>query len=202
MIPFKIKFGKHGIFLTYGFHIYNEFIFIDYLIMERSSSISRFSGFTLVEMLMTILIVSILATIGVTQFTNFSTDARSAVTMEKLLALKTAINGDPHFYSGGEYTKPGFIAHCHLPPETLTDLITLPTDGAYYVAPNQACLSAYDPFLKTGWRGPYVASDTNWNIDAWGMAIQYFVTGPPARTIRSCGPDKICGNDDDLSVTF
>jgi len=152
-------------------------------------------GFTLVEALMVILILGILATIGVTQFTDFSKDARTAVTNEKLVAIKLAIIGDPHFYAGGEYTKPGYQAHCGAPPVTLNDLITMPGAGA--------CSTVYDPFLKTGWRGPYLSStDSSWNQDGWGTTLEYFVTGPPVRTIRSCGPDKICGNTDDLSLTF
>jgi prepilin-type N-terminal cleavage/methylation domain-containing protein len=153
------------------------------------------SGFTLIEVMMTIVVISILATIGITQFTNFSKDARIAVTNEKLMALKMAINGDPKLISAGQYSKPGYEANCSAPPTVLTDLITKPGAGT--------CASDYDPFTKLGWRGPYVSSDdANWNKDAWGVAFEYFVAGPPARTIRSCGPDQTCGNIDDQSVTF
>ena len=152
-------------------------------------------GFTLIEVMMTILVISILATIGVTQFTDFGNDARIATTNEKLMALKTAINGDPHLYAAGEYSKAGFEAHCRAPPVILADLITMPGAGV--------CSVVYDPFLKTGWRGPYVSStDPSYDKDAWGTTLEYFVVGPPARTIRSCGRDKTCGNTDDLSVTF
>jgi prepilin-type N-terminal cleavage/methylation domain-containing protein len=177
------------------FHVYNDFIFIDYLKMKCLRTKLQPSGFTLIELMMTVLVVCILATVGITQFTDFGKDARNAVTMEKIMALKAAINGDPHFYSAGEYSKPGYESHCHAPPTTLTDLITMPGAGT--------CSAVYNPFTKTGWRGPYVSStDSSWNQDAWGTAFEYFVAGPPARTIRSCGQDKICGNADDLSVTF
>ncbi len=153
------------------------------------------SGFTLVEILMAVLLLSVLATIGITQFTDFSKDARTVVTTEKLMALKTAIMGDPQFHAGGEYTKQGYQAHCTTPPAALADLITMPVAGN--------CTTVYDPFLKTGWRGPYVTTtDSLWNVDAWGTAIEYYVTGPPARTIRSCGPDKTCGTTDDITVTY
>ena len=163
--------------------------------MGLSISHSKMSGFTLVEILMVIILIGILSTVGITQFINFNRDAKSAVTTEKLNALKTAITGDPRFVSGGQLTNAGFEGHCLAPPASLPDLITLPASGT--------CAVAYDPFAKRGWRGPYVsASDPNWNKDAWGSAIEYFVVGPPARTIRSCGPDLICGNSDDLSVSF
>jgi len=163
--------------------------------MNCSQTKCHFAGFTLVELLMTILVLSILTTIGVTQFTDFGKDARIAVTTEKLMALKSAIIGDPSFHAAGEYTKQGFQVHCGAPPTILDDLITMPAAGT--------CSTVYDPFLKTGWRGPYVSTtDPSWNKDAWGTTFEYYVVGPPARTIRSCGPDKTCGNTDDISVTF
>ena len=164
--------------------------------MMRCSQVAMHSvGLTLVEVLMTVLVLSILTMIGITQFTDFNNDARIAVTAEKLNALKTAIMGDPHFYASGEYTKQGYQAHCGAPPTTLNDLITMPGAGT--------CATVYDPFLKTGWRGPYISNtDPSWNKDAWGTTIEYYVAGPPARTIRSCGPDKTCGNADDISITF
>lgn len=153
------------------------------------------SGFTLVEIMMAILLLSILATIGITQFTDFSKDARTVVTTEKLMALKTAIMGDPQFQAGGEFTKQGYQSHCTAPPAALVDLITMPVAGI--------CTTVYNPFLKSGWRGPYVSTtDALWNVDAWGTTLEYYVTGPPARTIRSCGPDKTCGTTDDITVTY
>ena len=175
--------------------VYKDLIFIDYLMMTSTPVPQNFTGFTLVEVLMAILVLAVLTTIGVTQFIDFGKDARIAVTQEKLNALKAAIVGDPHFYAAGEYTKPGFQANCSGPPVSLNDLITKPAAGV--------CSTVYDPYAKTGWRGPYVSdTDPTWNQDGWGTTLQYFVAGPPARTIRSCGSDKICGNTDDISVTF
>ena len=48
-------------------------------------------GFTLIEILMSILIISILATVGITQFTNFSNNARDAATKANLGVLRTGI---------------------------------------------------------------------------------------------------------------
>jgi prepilin-type N-terminal cleavage/methylation domain-containing protein len=153
------------------------------------------SGFTLIEVLLTILLVSILATVAIAQFVNLGNDAKSAVTSDRMNALKMGIIGDGRYNTAGQLTKIGYEANCLGLPSTLTDLITQPTSGT--------CTAAYDPFLKRGWRGPYVsATDPNWNKDAWGTALQYFNTGPPVRTLRSCGPDLICGTGDDLTLTF
>ena len=153
------------------------------------------TGFTLIELLMTISIVAVLSTVAITQFADFGKDARAAVTKERLSALKIAIMGDSRLVSNGQYSNAGFVAHCLAPPATLDDLITRPASGV--------CSVVYDPFQKRGWRGPYVSSsEMSWNKDAWGTLFEYFVTGPPVRTIRSCGADLVCGNSDDLNVTF
>lgn len=152
-------------------------------------------GFTLIELLMAISLLAILSLIGISQYINFSDEARESVTLEKLSALKFAIVGDARMLAAGKSTNMGYEEHCLAPPTALADLVTQPGAGT--------CAAAYDPYLKRGWRGPYInSSDANWSNDAWGTALEYYVTGPPARTIRSCGPDETCGNADDLSVTF
>ena len=48
-------------------------------------------GFTLIEILMTVLIVVILAVVGITQFSNFAADAKNAATKSNLSILRNAI---------------------------------------------------------------------------------------------------------------
>ena len=48
-------------------------------------------GFTLIEVLMAVLLIAILATIAITQFTNFARDTRNAATKENLGILRNAI---------------------------------------------------------------------------------------------------------------
>lgn len=48
-------------------------------------------GFTLIEVLMAVLLIAILATIAITQFTNFARDTRNASTKENLGILRNAI---------------------------------------------------------------------------------------------------------------
>jgi prepilin-type N-terminal cleavage/methylation domain-containing protein len=158
-------------------------------------SAEQSSGFTLIEVLLTILLISILVAVVIPQFMNLGNDAKTAVTTDRMNSLKAAIVGDARFNTAGQLTKLGFEINCTGLPSSLTDLITQPTSGN--------CASAYNPFTKQGWRGPYVSTtDPNWNKDAWGTAIQYFNTGPPARTLRSCGPDLVCGTADDITITF
>jgi prepilin-type N-terminal cleavage/methylation domain-containing protein len=153
----------------------------------------REQGFSLIELLMVITLISILVRIGISQFIDFSSDARTAVTNTKLNAIKVAIIGDARFVAGGKNSKQGFEVHCLAVPTALTDLTTQPASGT--------CASTYDPFTKRGWRGPYVTStDSTWSTDAWGTA---FVYSSGSRTIKSCGRDKSCvTTTDDITLSF
>lgn len=58
--------------------------------LTKSANQNR-SGFTLIEVLMAVLLIAILATIAITQFTNFARDTRNATTKENLGILRNAI---------------------------------------------------------------------------------------------------------------
>lgn len=150
------------------------------------------AGYTLIEVVMVVLLVAILASVGVSQYHDFSSSARRAVTLQKLSAIKAAIVGDGRFTAAGIPTKPGYEANCQsLPSNTLAELVTQPLAGV--------CSAAYNPYTKIGWRGPYVSdTDPNWKKDGWGVDIR--LVAP--RTLRSCGPDETCGTGDDIDVTF
>ena len=141
---------------------------------------------------MVLVLLGILSAIAIPSFVNFSTDARSAVTTEKLGVLKSAIIGDGRRATAGRPTNLGYERNCNAVPTTLADLITQPVAGV--------CAAAYNPFTKRGWRGPYVSNtDANYNRDGWGTLIVYS-TSP--RTLTSWGPNKISGGGDDIALTY
>jgi type II secretory pathway pseudopilin PulG len=152
-------------------------------------------GFSLVEGLLTAIVIAILATVTVPQFIDYSVHARVAVTEEKMSEIKKAILGDARVVSGGRNTELGYEIHCKEPPSSLQDLVVQPSSGN--------CAQPYNPFTKRGWRGPYLkTSDESWDRDAWGQQIEVFGSNSPARTIRSCGPDHLCGNNDDITLVY
>ena len=139
---------------------------------------------------MVIIVVGILATVALPQFIDFGTEAKTAVTQQKLNDFKKAIVGDASAISNGQYLYPGYVAQVGALPTQLEDLQV-----------KLVAVPAYDPITKLGWRGPYVSTtDTKWNLDGWGTAIEY--TGGAIRTLRSCGKDKVCANGDDIVVQF
>lgn len=134
------------------------------------------SGLTLIELLMAITLVGILSTVAISQYLDFTKDARIAVTKERLHELKRALIGDPRLVGNGQFLQPGYYSDMQGLPLTLDDLGSLPV-GA----------SDYDPVTKRGWRGPYVdTTNPDWKNDAWGQEILY---SGAARTLTSKGPD-------------
>ncbi len=59
-------------------------------VLSSAKSPSK-SGFTLIEILMVILLIAVLALMGITQFQNYSTDAKDATTKSNLQVLRRAI---------------------------------------------------------------------------------------------------------------
>ncbi len=138
--------------------------------------------------MMVIALLGILSAVAAANFVDFSSDAKKNVTLTRMGELRTAIIGDPSLITAGAYTNPGFINQVGSVPTALTDLTT------------QGANAAYDPFLKKGWRGPYISTiEPNWNKDAWGTALVYSSAG---RTIKSCGANKVCGDADDITISF
>ncbi len=148
-------------------------------------------GFTMVELLMAIALVSILAAIAGVQYIDFRTEAKISMSEKKLYELRDALSGNPEFVANGNYVKPGLIVDVGAVPSSLSALIS---QGSY---------SSFNMYEKRGWRGPYINSSVSgWSLDAWGTAISYYAS---SRVIKSCGKDAICDGanaTDDISVSF
>jgi hypothetical protein len=82
-------------------------------------------------------------------------------------------------------------------PTTLASLIT--TDGTACLANNTPASSLFHTLQ--GWCGPYidivyVQAATAYQTDGWGTAFSFNST---TGVLTSCGPDRVCGDGDDLA---
>ncbi len=141
-------------------------------------------GFTLIEVLVTMAIISILAGIMVPSVWKWWESQEIQTTKERLNALKLAMVGDRSLVQNGIRTSYGFVG----------DYGELPVQGQL----STATLRTYIP-------GGYTAESYK---DAWGRDFSYTaydnLAGYDGRFLSaklcSDGPDGIPGNTDDICV--
>jgi prepilin-type N-terminal cleavage/methylation domain-containing protein len=153
------------------------------------------SGFTLVELVITIMVLGIIAVVAIPNLVDLREDARTAVTKDEMAALKRAIGGDSRVVAGGRFAFPGYEADMGALPTSLADLVLNPATGN--------TTQDYNPLTRRGWRGPYVdsSSTSDYSKDAWGTSYDY---SAGSRRLRSWGPNKTdnSGASDDIDMYF
>lgn len=161
-------------------------------------------GFTLLELSVSIGIISLLVS-GTVFLVSLEVDtARQSETIGKLLTLKRAIVGDPRIVTKESRTDFGYMGDMGSLPAQLSDLWIRGTKPVF----------SYDNAKRTGagWAGPYMEVgplefSNELTLDAWGNPIQYLVqtgtssvTGQEYRArIFSYGPDGTAGGGDDIT---
>ena len=126
-------------------------------------------GFTLIEVLMTVVIIGILATVALRSVQSGIESSRIRATQEEMDGLAWAIAGNPDLYANGMRSDFGYIGDVGALPSSLDNLVTNP--GGY-----------------TTWDGPYISrrftqDSDGFKEDAWGNT--YTFTG--GITIASTG---------------
>lgn len=150
-------------------------------------------GFTLIEMIVAMAIMSIMAGILMPMVYRIWESNEAALTRERMAELKTAIAGNPRLYQQGVRSHYGFVGDIGALPDNLDDLVS-------------------DSGVWVNWNGPYPSGgfDTaKFKRDAWGQPIIYTEHSPPlvvageelAATLRSSGPDRTFGTADDIDET-
>ncbi|NJD61555.1 MAG: prepilin-type N-terminal cleavage/methylation domain-containing protein [Deltaproteobacteria bacterium] len=153
----------------------------------------RRRGFTLIEVIIAIAIISILASMAVPYAAQLIDKSREESTRKEMENLYSTILGDPKIPTGG----------------TVGDMGRLPNNLAELNVRGAQPLGSTGLLgVKFGWFGPYVNAGFDpqgYRNDAWGTGYAY--GNPGAGQIRSAGPDRTMGTADDLiyppnAVTF
>ncbi len=169
------------------------------MVMISMNSYKFQSGFTLVETLMTVVLVGVLSVASISYLQNDMEEIRFDDTVLELEKIKLAMIGDESISINGERTNFGFQGDIGGAPTTLSDLIT---QGAYPVW--SVSLAERVP---VGWNGPYLQDTTgvaDITTDSWGNSYTYDRTGDPI-TVISLGADNASGGtglDSDITVSI
>lgn len=155
------------------------------------------NGFTLIELIVVLVLLSILAAIAVPRFIDLINPSKENVTKHRLEELRKAIVGNPDVVAAGTYSARGFRGDTGQWPAILQDLVTNP----------DPINLAWNKYTRKGWNGPYVDSSGNQYLnDAWGHGFTYQPACPTPRIISN-GPNGVldtvgCGAvaGDDIAI--
>ncbi len=143
------------------------------------------SGFGLIQILFIALAVAIAASVAVMNADPLLSSGGSKETYARMDRLREAAAL--------------YRAHGNGAPSSIDALFAAP-NGAAPCAPDTNPSSSTFRQLR-GWCGPYVQSDAAGSDlpkrDGWKNLLQYSGT-----TLRSCGPNRTCGDADDISISI
>ncbi|WP_036297355.1 prepilin-type N-terminal cleavage/methylation domain-containing protein [Methylobacter marinus] len=150
----------------------------------NTSSLPQTRGFTLLEMTVVLLLMTLLASVAIRETNGLSFQVRYEQTRERLERIREAILGNPRQIINGQQAVSGFVADMGRLPKNLHELLEqhFCSDRTYST---QTTCEAADKLWKTqpswqphaasglwsGWRGPYL------NISGSALAEDAFVDG-------------------------
>jgi len=141
-------------------------------------------GFTLLEVVIAIAVISILASVAVPYAAQIINQSREGSARKEMEELYGAIMGNP------SVSTPGFVGDMGRLPANLTQL---------NVQAGQPGGTNGTLGVRFGWFGPYINTgfDVNGYLnDPWGTPYAY--GNPGAGQIRSAGKDRTIGTADDI----
>jgi len=174
----------------------------------NSSSVKRFQkGFTLIEILVSIAMMSVLTTVALTTMGSVVDDARFSQTTREIEQIRNAMVGETQRLETGLRKNYGYLGDVGALPTTSQGLSVLLSEGAAS-AGGLAMWSIHASYgIGSGWKGPYLTNtdDQDYTRDAWGNAYVYANSGGSNATITSYGADGAAGGagfDQDIVVSI
>ena len=164
------------------------------------SLIRKSGGFTLIEVLMAVLVITILAVVSITLLPDTIDESRFNQTIAKMNQIRSGMIGNPDIREGSTRTSFGYLGEVGAVPTSISNLLTLPGGVTAYAVNSTVRLGI-------GWNGPYltsVNSGSDYTKDAWGTSFVY-TPGASPPTLISFGADGIAGGtgyNQDITVTL
>ncbi len=143
------------------------------------------AGFTLIEIIVVIAVISILAGTMVPSVVSQMDHHRATATRNEMQALYRAMVGTP------DRGDDGYLADMGRLPASITDLVQQGSQPGY---------GLHLGGVGMGWEGPYLAggfADGSWLTDAWGRNYRYSAS---TGQIISPGRDGRLGTSDDITL--
>ncbi len=147
---------------------------------------ARRGGFSLIEEIVVIAVISILAAMAVPYAAKLIDRSKEEATRTEMETIYNAIMGDPKIPTGGFFGDVGRL------PNNLDQLYN--RTAPPLPAPPQGPAGGGTLGVKVGWYGPYVNTGfaaLGYQTDAWGR--NYVYNSPGNGQIRSYGPDGVPG---------
>lgn len=168
--------------------------------MSRPKNFKK--GFTLIEILASIAILSALTVIALSSVDGVIDDARFTQTVREMEQIRNALIGETQRLETGLRKNYGYLGDVGALPTTsqgLGVLSSMPSGLSSWAIQN-----SYG--IGMGWRGPYLANtfDSNFYRDGWGNNYIYTNSGSGA-TIVSYGADGTAGGtgfDQDITLNI
>ena len=169
------------------------------------------NGFTLVELLTTILIIGVFTGIAVSSMTNVVDASRFETTFRQLQQIRNALVGETFRLETGLRKQYGYLGDMGgLPTSSqgLSPLFSNPGTGKILPASyHSTWYYESDIGIGYGWRGPYLtaALDADFYRDAWGNLVVYDNPAGGPATLTSYGRDGVVGGtgyDQDIVLSI
>ncbi len=162
----------------------------------NSKSVMHFQkGFTLIEILVSIAMMSVLTTVALTMMGSVVDDARFSQTTREIEQIRNAMVGETQRLETGLRKNYGYLGDVGALPTTSQGLSVLLSEGAATAAGLSMWSINASYGIGSGWKGPYLTNtdDQDYTRDAWGNAYVYTNTGGTNATITSYGADGVSG---------
>ena len=147
----------------------------------RHRAISNRFGFTLMEIMVVVIVISVLATVGSSMITSLVEQGKTSATKEKLANLKSALlayQADVGRMPHTGHSKCSACADAYFNATDKGQILSYNDDDKNVLLTDSVNVGLRMRNYKKRWRGPYMdTSASDFMHDAWDKPLHYVATG-------------------------